>query len=338
MTHLATRPFLLYVLPMLLVLDILGHLLTASDKLKRVTFDEMHVVGEPRMRRQAPTSIVSKDVASGNSNLLLKSVNDRENNRSLEHFTVDAFFRQTLAIPMMTTLLHTQSDVSIERARLVNEQLARFRLRARFALGINATDSRTILPHVLQETLQVCANSSDVKYCLLFQDDTVLHHNFREEIWETVQSLPLNWMIVHMCPGKLRMRQMARKVATSDKSLRQIISDTDASAVNNSLSLEHLSHITTPGGKRYFLEHVPKVKGERIFFGRPVAFILRQERARELLQFCQKHAKAHDDVLLSKVDPSILADTYVAREPQLCYHLPGPSDLSNGMISDTFFA
>lgn len=342
MTQLVKRPpaLMFYVLPALLVLDILGHLYTATDKLNRVHLREPHTVEGTRVRKQQLITGKAEDLPTQSDALGPKSSPKRVTRSDNNHvnFTSSDLFSQTLAIPMMTTLLNTQSDVSIERARLVNEQLARFQLRARFTLGTNATDSRSILPYVLQETLRACANASDVKFCLLFQDDAVFHHDLRRELWETVQTLPPNWMMFHMCPGKLRMKQMARKVAASDKTLRQIVSDTDASLINNSLSADHLSRISTPDGYRYFTEHVPKVKGAAIFFGRPVAFILRQERAIELLEFCLKHEKAHDDVLLSKVTPSLLAGTYVAREPQLCYHLPGPSDLSGGMVSDTYLA
>lgn len=46
-------------------------------------------------------------------------------------------FKSMIAIPMMTTYMKNQTNVMVQRSRLVNEQLARYKLKSRFITGMS---------------------------------------------------------------------------------------------------------------------------------------------------------------------------------------------------------
>eukprot|EP00041_Stephanoeca_diplocostata_P006918 m.95756 g.95756 ORF g.95756 m.95756 type:complete len:354 (-) comp16615_c0_seq4:83-1144(-) len=249
-------------------------------------------------------------------------------------------FESLIAIPMMTTYMKNQTNIMIQRSRLVNEQLARYKIKARFISGMTSLDSRAVLPFIMREVLQACIESKDSRYCLFFQDDTVLHPKLITELPLSLATLPSNWMVFHMCPGAIQGKFTVSTSAMGNKSSTKVplekilLEETDATRYNFSLSEErYTKHIQTPepGANsygRYFAAHRPRVDGAEIQMGCPVAFVIRQIHAEALYKHVIHFPRGHDDAVLAR--NAILPVTYVAREPQLCFHLRGPSVLTPG--------
>ena len=92
------------------------------------------------------------------------------------------------------------------RAHSMDEQLRRLHLlqRVEVALSFDAS-SRLALKfgstrkNVLL-ALEACANTA-WSWCLVLEDDTVLHPHFLDELNATAHALPAGWRLLHLCPA-----------------------------------------------------------------------------------------------------------------------------------------
>lgn len=118
-----------------------------------------------------------------------------------------------------------------------------------------------------------------VRYCLFFQDDTVLHPDLITELPQSLATLPPDWMVFHMCPGAIQGKFTVPTTVLGNKSSTKVplekilLEETDARMHNFSLSEDrYANHIQTPeagehSNGRYFAAHRPRVDREEIHMG-----------------------------------------------------------------------
>ena len=137
-----------------------------------------------------------------------------------------------------------------------------------------------------------------------------------------IQNVPKNWIAVHLCPNPL----------TDDKTKKSLGGRTDPALfkphLNDVLNLDGIANDTL------FKSWPMRQWRERkynVSVGGPVAFILRKSRAAELrLRVAGKDG--HDDIILSEGE--VADDSYVVKNPHLCYHSIGISTIDAKWKSD----
>jgi hypothetical protein len=174
-----------------------------------------------------------------------------------------------------------------------------------------------------------------VRYCLLFQDDTTFHGEFHLHVANLVRGLPPDWIAAHLCPNNLARiipeapkRYKGPPVRGRDPALFVPLDPPflDRNTSNNDTYYTRWPELTW-ANKPYF-----------ITVGRPVSFLLRQSRAGELLRLLNTVPKSgniggHDDSRLSR--DTTIKDLYVARTPQLCYHMRSQTTVDTRQSNNT---
>lgn len=249
----------------------------------------------------------------------------------------DEFVSRTIAIPMMTTLLVNQTELMSQRQSLAIEQLARLGLQSKFILGTTFGGTHEINPYIFRESMKLCVNQTDKDFCFFFQDDTIFHPEFKFHFIELLASVPQRWTMVHLCPGPLSGLKRKQKASDIQKilpvssvlqNLQKIIRDHNFTLPERRLRV--WSSNTSEDHDRFYKTH-PTALGSnwRITVGGPVAFVVRQEFALTLLKEHARKSQRHDDFLLANA--KFTKDSFVAKQPQLCYHMSGPSVMTNSM-------
>ena len=258
-------------------------------------------------------------------------------NRPLNDFSIrnyDEFIIRTIAIPTQMTVIKHQTPSVVYRLRLVTEQLAKFRLQSSF-LHVGAISgrpktprSRIVNPHVTRVSMQMCINATGKDMCLFFEDDTVFHPEFPKHVMNLIKELPPRWQSVHFCPIRLSSKPYRRD--RTGRNMSDIFNNlpNDIATHDWNIPLKTLEKLDNTSGNSFFYVH-PGVQGDKIFVGTPTAFLLRREMAPKYLQTLIHNRYGHNDVVFAR--PPLDEDSYITKTPQMCYHLPGPSVLTQGM-------
>jgi hypothetical protein len=231
-----------------------------------------------------------------------------------------------LAIPMMTAGLPKEQTVQmILRQRHVLRELVFLGMSARFITGSTTGDSFHFLPEILFEAVTACTDAPQaVLYCLLFQDDTVFHPAFYTAVGRIIHALQSEWVGVHLCPGGLSpiFPETPRKYKGSPVAGRNITLYTPDPAK----AWKGIVNTTGMGNDTVFASFPQTVWNDKKYYvtaGRPVAFVLRRDKADTYLTMLKTTLGGHDDIRMSRDTTAV--NVTMAKTPLLCYHLRSTS-------------
>jgi hypothetical protein len=232
-----------------------------------------------------------------------------------------------LAIPMMTAGQPNEQTVQmILRQRHVLSELVFLGMSARFIAGSTSGDSFHYLPKVMFEAVTACRDAPrSVLYCLLFQDDTKFHPTFYTAVGRIINALQSEWVGVHLCPGRFSpiLPETPRKYKGSPVSGRNMSLYTPDPAT----AWKGIVNATGLGNDTIFATFPQTVwRGNKFYVtaGRPVAFMLRREKADTYLAMLKTKADGgHDDIRMSRGTTAV--NVTMAKTPLLCYHIRSTS-------------
>jgi hypothetical protein len=148
---------------------------------------------------------------------------------------------------------------------------------------------------------------SGFDYAIICDNDFNPIDNFLDELNKTIELLPENWRVLHLCPGYLwgRLFRDSSKIGK----------------LNPEYNMDGIEY--HPSG-RFYLNCDKNVYFNRLYwFGGPVAFIVNKNTIDNLLEsFINEHKQdisTPNDVVLVNI---LTENDYVCREPMLGYENP----------------
>ena len=248
--------------------------------------------------------------------------------------------RLLLAIPLAATYRECG-----KRNENIMTELEHMRIPALFVEGVkvHANDGYRQRLATTRQTyvkgLNACAEA-EAEYCLLFEDDTMFVPGFRSELTKTIDGLPADWEILHLCPQFLWGRMW--EPIQEDRFFHLNPMPYDQFCIDKQFP-------NLPNDTRHFPEWPRRIHDrphfdqrdqfdksescpDRGWPGGPVAFVVAKTRVERLIgTFEQPQAPGGygADDTFARQDPT---HDFLAREPQLCHERKWHGNYSSSIM------
>lgn len=236
--------------------------------------------------------------------------------------------RLLLAIPLTATYRECGN-----RTENIMTELEHMRIPALFVEGVKVrpnTNYRERLKDTRQtymKGLDACAES-EAAYCMLFEDDAAFVPGFKSELTKTIEGLPADWEILHLCPQFLWGRSWDPTQPKRFFHMNPLPYDQhclDQQFPSLPADARHFPEWPLRIHDRPHLENRDqydrsKPCEDRGWPGGPVAFVVAQKRVERLLARLERQQGPKEngvDDTLARAD-TITKHDFLAREPQLC--------------------
>ena len=196
-------------------------------------------------------------------------------------------------------ILSNASSLLQFRQVKMRTQLQNLKVPYRIVPGVNRCDYcdvTNLKTQNIRNALLVCNNSS-YDSCVIMEDDVVFISKFVSELNHTIQQLPKQWQVFHMCPGFVWGRR------DNKRHTRLIRYDPEF-------------RVKASTARRYFSSW----PSDRGWVGGPIAFLIKKEHVSQMLSIFE--GGIPNDVSMTKNHKQ---NHFVARDPPLCRERSGPS-------------
>jgi hypothetical protein len=214
---------------------------------------------------------------------------------------------------VVTTTLQN-NKTSEKRRKLLDKNFKKYRIKIIFNEGIKKKwkiqdlffkDKKSI-PKIMYQILLnrfVSFKNSSYQFGLICDDDFYPIDNFMEELNKTIDVLPPDWEMLHLCPGFLwgrKFRDMAKVGSLNPESK----------------DIKQLQYHTSG---RYYKNCTPSTYCSlKLWLGGPIALVVNRHSIDGIIERYQNYRNLlrNNDVILTKM---LNERTFICRQPQLGY-------------------
>jgi hypothetical protein len=213
-------------------------------------------------------------------------------------------------ITISTTLIG--NEIADKRKQNLTYEMSKYGIPVLFSIGDKYEKGKTNMNEIMYNATIKRFElflETNYEYGIICDDDFHPISNFLDELKITVKLLPENWRCLHLCPGAL----WGRRLHLCENVYTNIIEGLLYTDGNISELAYH------PCGRFFIEDGFKRFSGQCIWLGGPVAFLIRRERVKELMdEFIELFKKEWNpnDVILSQI---MSKDDYVCRTPQMGY-------------------